>query len=108
MIGARRQRVGDFMENRIANLLDFIQVDQLPREGDLLCRITARSESPAGVIKAECPVRQAVRLQQGDRQLFRIIQVQWIFPERMAIESLPNLATNSLIRNYVEAHRSRR
>lgn len=86
MIVAGRKRVGDFVQDRIAHLIQSVQKRQRARERDHLAFPLAGTKSPPRVVEAKGPVEQAMLFQQISRQMFCFEEVhRSIFPVRLMI-----------------------
>src|SRR5690606_4885292 len=73
--GIGAQGMGDFVQNRVSDLLYSVEEREVPAEGDGLLAEPARPEPPPRVIKGKGPAGQAVLGHQGDRKMSRSEQI---------------------------------
>jgi hypothetical protein len=64
---AGRERVGDLVQDRVANLVDRVQERQRPRQRDRPAADPTGSEATAGVIELESPTGKPMLLHQVAR-----------------------------------------
>jgi hypothetical protein len=70
------QRMGEFVEDRVPNLLLRIQGDKVPGEGDLPLGVAAIAEPDLRMVEMKRPIgQQSVLLQECDRQYLGLLEL---------------------------------